>query len=108
MTAARKIDDDDAGDFQEPSNTYFNPRRPQQRHADVVPFPIARRHHFINNAFMSATEHREAGKCRDGQEYLRGVVKRYGNRLQQIGVSSDRIATEMRDAKSILLGEPNK
>jgi hypothetical protein len=93
---------DKATEVMEPSN-YRQSKRTPQHNAEVVPFPIARRGAYTANAFVAADA---ADKHHPGgyEIYMRTLIERYRARLEGLGVAPARIAAEMREMESTLLG----
>jgi hypothetical protein len=69
--------------------------RPQNRSekgpAEVIPFPIDRQRGFVDNQLRSVRDYDDRAAYR----WLKGVVGKHLSRLKMLGVSPDRIETEV-------------
>lgn len=72
--------------------------------ADVIPFPMTRRVHFITNAFTAVANQPD----REVTRYFRSIVKGHRRRLVQLGVTPKRIGAELAELESMLFGTPQR
>jgi Family of unknown function (DUF6074) len=61
--------------------------------AEVIPFPVMRRTHFINNAWV-ATAHMTD---REATDYFKSIIHQHRAHLERLGVSADRVAAEVHE-----------
>lgn len=68
--------------------------------AAVIPFPVARRQHFISNAHVIAADMSDA----EAADYFRAIVARHRERLEQIGVAPWRVDDDVAALRNYFFG----
>jgi len=65
--------------------------------ADVIPFPVARRIHFINNAWRTTADMTD----NEATQYFRSIIDEHRVHLERLGVSAGRVAADINELETM-------